>query len=101
MLPNPYYGEELRELNGTNPKVQEYVLSSNAAPDLIEGIHTITSLASREYASVHKFHAVVAIGCTGGKHRSVTITEKLAKKLADSDFLLLLAYAADRFAGQV
>lgn len=78
MLPNPYYVEDLRELNGTNPKVQDYVYSSASAPALIKGLQAITNLASREYASVHKFHAVVAVGCTGGKHRSVAITEKLA-----------------------
>ncbi|HES58649.1 MAG TPA: RNase adaptor protein RapZ, partial [Firmicutes bacterium] len=82
MLPNPFYDAGLRDLTGNDEPVSEFVLGLPAAGELLELIHGTLQLALVHYPSVHKFSAVVAVGCTGGKHRSVSLVNRLGQLLS-------------------
>lgn len=80
---NPYYDEALRQFDGTNEKVRDYVLADQSAQQFLEEfIKLLTFLLPQYLAREGKSHLTVAFGCTGGKHRSVVITNEMAKKLA-------------------
>lgn len=83
MLPNPFYDAGLRDLTGNDEPVSEFVLGLPAAGELLELIRGTLKLALTHYPSVHKFSAVIAVGCTGGKHRSVSLVNRLGQLLAD------------------
>ena len=76
-LPNPFYIDELRELTGLNTEVSSYVLNFNEAQEIYKKIENFVDYTLPLYEQEGKSQLVVAIGCTGGKHRSVTIVEKL------------------------
>jgi len=84
MLPNPFYVEKLRDLTGKDAAVREYVLGSPSCLELLERIFGLVDFGVRNYTEVHKFHTVVAIGCTGGKHRSVALGSELAVRLSEA-----------------
>jgi len=81
-LPNPYWVPELRPLTGADPDVSEYVLGRAGAEDFIEAYSGALSVAFAGYQRENKRHATVAVGCTGGKHRSVAISRALADRFA-------------------
>lgn len=82
-LPNPHYDPRLRPRNGTDPEVAQVVFASPRAERLVAALHT-TIDAALEAASADGRRAVtVAIGCTGGFHRSVAVVEALAAQYAD------------------
>lgn len=76
-LNNPFWIEELREKTGNDQVVYDYVMNDKRSTALIESIVTYLDLAFGEYTKEGKSHMSVAIGCTGGKHRSVTLTNYL------------------------
>jgi len=76
-LPNPYFIRELKELSGTDPKVSQYVLSRPEAAMFLEKIRDLLSFQIPLFEREGKSYLTVAIGCTGGKHRSVTIAHYL------------------------
>ena len=76
-LPNPFYIDELRELTGLNTEVSSYVLGFKEAEEIYKKIEDFVDYTLPLYENEGKSQLVVAIGCTGGKHRSVTIVEKL------------------------
>ncbi len=80
-LPNPFWIPELRHLNGEDPEVAEYVLSQPGARDFIEAYTTALEPVMAGYQRENKRHATIAVGCTGGKHRSVAIVRELADRL--------------------
>lgn len=80
-LRNPFYVEELRQLTGQQQNVQDYVLDSTGAKDYLESLKTLLGDFLKHYPTVNKFSAVIAIGCTGGKHRSVAFAELITKHL--------------------
>lgn len=81
-LRNPYTEEPpLKQFTGLNQKVQDWVMAHDAAVDVLDDLTTMTVHAAEGHWSRRGTIAVVAIGCTGGKHRSVTIVERLAKRL--------------------
>jgi UPF0042 nucleotide-binding protein len=80
-LPNPFWVPELRQLTGMDSAVSEYVLSQPGAEDFIERYAAALEPVLAGYQRENKRHATIAIGCTGGKHRSVALTEELAKRL--------------------
>jgi UPF0042 nucleotide-binding protein len=80
-LPNPFWVPELRQKTGMDPAVSEYVLSQTGAQDFIERYAAALEPVLAGYQRENKRHATIAIGCTGGKHRSVALTEELAKRL--------------------
>ena len=76
-LPNPYYAEGLRSLTGETPKVQEYVMQGRTAGIFLDKMYDMLDFLIPNYILEGKNQLVLAIGCTGGKHRSVTIARKL------------------------
>lgn len=80
-LPNPYYEISLREHNGTEPDVRDYVFQGGTADALMMHLNSLMDFLIPRYISEGKTSVVVCIGCTGGKHRSVAITEALAAHL--------------------
>ena len=76
-LPNPYYVEELRQHTGEEVPVQEYVKRGGTAELFLEKIYDMLEFLIPNYVAEGKNQLVVAIGCTGGKHRSVTIAREI------------------------
>lgn len=83
-LPNPYWNAELRGLNGLDSEVAGFLDAQPAFVQMYEDILAFLARWIPEYVSVHRSYLTVALGCTGGQHRSVRMTEKLAAALADS-----------------
>ncbi|SRX95539.1 hypothetical protein MSP7336_03808 [Mycobacterium shimoidei] len=80
-LPNPHWVDELRPHTGQHPAVRDYVLGQTGAQEFLETYHQLLSLVVDGYRREGKRYMTVAIGCTGGKHRSVAIAEALARLL--------------------
>ena len=81
-LPNPYWIPELRPLRGIDPPVSQYVLAQRDASRFLETFAALIDLAADGYLREGKRYATIAVGCTGGKHRSVAIAEDLRDRLA-------------------
>lgn len=81
-LPNPFWEPELRALTGVDPEVKDYVLSREGATEFLD--HYVAALAPvlAGFQRENKRHASLAVGCTGGKHRSVATARELADRLA-------------------
>ena len=77
-LPNPFWIPELKPLTGLDKKVREYVLGAKGAMEFIKAYAKALSPVLAGYQRENKRHATIAIGCTGGKHRSVAVGERLA-----------------------
>ena len=82
-LPNPYWDEELRTLSGEDKEVYEYVIDKEETQAFLEKFINFTDYAFAEYKKEGKNHFTVAIGCTGGQHRSVAITNYLFNHYKD------------------
>lgn len=80
-LPNPYYEEELKEKTGLDEAVKDYVLSIEDTKVFLEKVQDLLDFLIPRYEKEGKTHLVISIGCTGGKHRSVVIAEKIASYL--------------------
>lgn len=80
-LPNPYYFENMRLLTGNDAPVRDYVMSSDTAKVFLEKLTDMVTFLIPHYIDEGKSQLVIAIGCTGGKHRSVTIANALYEKL--------------------
>ncbi|MDN5972289.1 RNase adapter RapZ [Bifidobacterium crudilactis] len=80
-LPNPFWVPELRDLTGMNAAVSDYVLNSPGAQEFLESYTPAILTAIRGYSREDKHFVTIAIGCTGGQHRSVAMSEELAKRL--------------------
>ena len=80
-LPNPFWIPDLRPHTGLDEVVSDYVLAQNGAEEFISAYVTALRPIFEGYQRENKRHATIAIGCTGGKHRSVAIAEELAARL--------------------
>jgi RNase adapter protein RapZ len=80
-LPNPHWIPELRELTGQDPEVRDYVLSQEGVGDFLDKYTEILRIIGAGYTRESKRYLTLAVGCTGGKHRSVAISEQLAERL--------------------
>lgn len=80
-LPNPYYIDELRTKTGNDKEVQDYVMSYKESEDFLAKLTDMVEFLMPNYVKEGKYHLVIAIGCTGGKHRSVTLANALYEKL--------------------
>ena len=76
-LPNPYYAEELRPLTGEDSSVRDYVMQGNTAELFLCKLKDMIDFLLPNYINEGKNQLVIAIGCTGGKHRSVTVAKAL------------------------
>ena len=86
-LANPHYEPELRDLTGLDKRVLEYIARDGRLGRLYERLDALLDFLLPEYVAEGKAHLVVAIGCTGGRHRSVAIAEHLAERYRDSEDL--------------
>ena len=84
-LPNPHYDPELSPLTGHDAPVREAVLGSKDCQEFLEKTGGLLSFLIPRYAAEGKTYFTVGIGCTGGRHRSVAITEELAKRIRHED----------------
>jgi UPF0042 nucleotide-binding protein len=83
LLPNPHWVPELRPLTGRDPAVRDYVLSQPAAEKFLSDAADLLRLYRDGYVAEGKHYATIAVGCTGGRHRSVAIVEELARRVQD------------------
>jgi UPF0042 nucleotide-binding protein len=81
-LPNPFWIPELRPLTGVDPEVKDYVLSRDGAADFLDHYVAALTPVLAGFQRENKRHASLAVGCTGGKHRSVATARELADRLA-------------------
>lgn len=84
-LPNPHYVEELRPLTGRDPAVAEYVARDGTLAEFYERLHALLDFLLPRYIAEGKAHLTIAVGCTGGRHRSVAIAEHLAERYRDRE----------------
>ena len=80
-LPNPYYYEDLRKLTGNEQKIQDFVMGYDMAHDFLDKLEDMIRFLIPNYVLEGKNQLVIAVGCTGGKHRSVTLANKLYERL--------------------
>lgn len=80
-LPNPFWVPELRSHTGLDDEVSGYVLGQEGADDFLDAYEAALRPVLAGYQRENKRHATIAIGCTGGKHRSVAMVEELARRL--------------------
>jgi UPF0042 nucleotide-binding protein len=80
-LPNPYFVEELKRLEGDDPRVAEYVLQWEEAREFLRRIQEFIRFLLPLYEREGKTHLTIAVGCTGGRHRSIVIINQLAEML--------------------
>ena len=86
-IPNPYYIEKLKELNGFDEEVKEYVLSQKESGKFYSKLLPLLEFLIPQYIKEGKKHLTISIGCSGGQHRSVTFVNKLAEDLKNSKVL--------------
>ncbi|WP_306369989.1 RNase adapter RapZ [Nocardiopsis sp. CC223A] len=80
-LPNPHWIPELRPMNGRDEPVRDYVLSQDGAKEMLEAYSEVLKLTIEGYQREGKHYMTLAVGCTGGKHRSVAMAEQFAERL--------------------
>jgi UPF0042 nucleotide-binding protein len=81
-LPNPFWEPELRSLTGLDTSVSDFVLAQPGASEFIDRFAAMLEPVLAGYQRENKKRVLIAVGCTGGKHRSVAIVETLANRLA-------------------
>ena len=91
-FPNPFYIDELKRRTGNDKEVQDYVMSFPTAVKFMEKLQDLMSFMIPLYIEEGKISLTIAIGCTGGKHRSVTMTNKLADYLKSKDYEVSITY---------
>ncbi|HVV13079.1 RNase adapter RapZ [Amycolatopsis sp.] len=84
-LPNPFWIPELRDHTGLDSEVRNYVLSQEGAEEFLDRYHQLLRLIGAGYKREGKRYLTLAVGCTGGKHRSVALSEELARLLSNED----------------
>ncbi len=85
-LPNPFYIDELKNLTGKDSKVKNFVMNSVDSTLMFQKIYDLIRFSLPLYLKEGKSQLVIAFGCTGGKHRSVTFAELLSQKLKEDSF---------------
>jgi len=81
-LPNPFYDPDLRPLSGKDPAVQDFVWSRPESGETLSRIRSYLDFCLPRFLAEGKSHLCVAVGCTGGRHRSVAVVERLGRELA-------------------
>ncbi|MCT2021617.1 RNase adapter RapZ [Kocuria marina] len=83
-IPNPHWVPALRPRTGKDPEVRDYVFGHHGTPTFVDRFVAMLEPVFAGYRTENKHYASIAIGCTGGKHRSVAITEEVARRLSKS-----------------
>ena len=84
-LPNPYYIDELKAKSGNDKEVQDYVMGFSVATKFLDKLEDMLAFLIPNYIQEGKNQLIISIGCTGGKHRSVTLANRLYERLAAQD----------------
>ncbi len=85
-LPNPFYIPKLKPQTGNDPQVRDYVMDSDLAVSFLNKLEDMITFLIPNYILEGKNQLVISIGCTGGKHRSVTLSNELAKRLSQLEY---------------
>lgn len=85
-LPNPYYNEKLRPLTGNDKPIQDFVMGCPQAVEFMDKLEDMINFLIPNYILEGKNSLVIAVGCTGGKHRSVTLANELYRRLSNKDY---------------
>lgn len=91
-LPNPYYVESLKHFTGNKIEVQNYVMSSDVSNEFLQRLIKLLEFLLPNYIKEGKTNLIVSIGCTGGKHRSVTIVNKLAEHFGNENYRVIVSH---------
>jgi len=91
-LPNPYYVKELKSLTGEDERIQSYILNFPETNVFVQKFAELLDFLIPYYIKEGKTHLVIAIGCTGGQHRSVTLANKINSILKKSDYKVIIAH---------
>lgn len=83
-LPNPFYIDELKYKTGNDKEVQDYVMNNEESAIFMDKLTDMIQFLIPNYVKEGKYRLVIAIGCTGGKHRSVTLANELYKRMKDA-----------------
>ncbi len=100
-LPNPFYIEELKHKTGLDQEVRDYVLQFDEAGEFLDQLEKMIRFLIPNYIKEGKYSLVIGIGCTGGKHRSVTLANELYNRLKqDADYGIKLQHRDVSIAGK-
>lgn len=91
-LPNPHFIEELRPLTGLNPQVRDYVVKQPACKDFLARFQDMLKFLLPYYRQEGKSYLTLSIGCTGGRHRSVSLAEEMRPFLAGQGFVVEISH---------
>ena len=94
-LPNPYYIDELKPKTGNDKEVQDYVMSFSESEEFMKKLIDMIQFLIPNYVKEGKYRLVIAIGCTGGKHRSVTLANELYIRMKDKGTYGMKLYHRD------
>ncbi len=99
-LPNPFYIEELKPLTGKDEAVYEYVMKQPETQVFYNKFMDLLTFCLPGYKKEGKNSVIIAIGCTGGQHRSVALTERVANQLRNDDYVVNVSHRDMRFANR-
>ena len=88
-LPNPYYIPELKQLNGTDQALRAYLDGIDLATRFLDDIYKMLNTLLAEFYKQGKNTLTIALGCTGGKHRSVYMVERLYERMKNDDYIII------------
>lgn len=91
-LPNPHYVDELSRLTGEDEEVREFVLKRPVTKSFLKKFESLLSYLMPHYVKEGKTHFTIALGCTGGTHRSVTLAEEIQKFLKDKGYNVIVRH---------
>lgn len=94
-LPNPHYEQDLRPLTGFDQRVVDYIARDGRLDEFYDRVVPLLDFLLPQYVNEGKAHLVIAIGCTGGRHRSVAIAEQLAERARAQDGYLIEVHHRD------
>lgn len=95
-LPNPYFEASLTHRDGRDPEVARYVFASGDGLKMVDHIESLLRFALPHFQSEGKLYVTIAVGCTGGRHRSVAVIEELRRRLAGEWDILVRHRDVDR-----
>ena len=88
-LPNPHYDEDLRPMTGMDPEVQAYVEQGTQAGEFYGRLLPLLEFLVPAYVAEGKSHLTIAVGCTGGRHRSITVADRIRRDLASREDVIV------------
>ena len=91
-LPNPYYIAELKHKTGLEPEVRDFVFSYQQTKDFVEKVEDLLAFCLPSYVDEGKTNLVVAVGCTGGKHRSVSVAKELGDFVSQKGYVTTVSH---------